>query len=349
MSVALIDANRKIECVNNSFCELFGQEGNKILGSDLTDILEGVEVESQVVKALNAAMEKSDPVQFETTTNFLKDGSRGKLQLNLSPSLGGTQYRNKFFLFCHSVSETSKRPTPPEQMLNLIQQSKMAVLGEMAGDIVHEINTPLTVTKLLLSQLSDEARSRFLDVTESVPQLIRIENAVDKIITIVKGVQRYIRDGSLDPMEFSSVRSIVDDSVLICAERLKQGEILLRLVFPEEDVQLKCRPTQISQVLLNLLSNAIDAVKTIEERWIEVKVLVQSEGLEFRVTDSGEGIGEKDKDKIFHPFFTTKNIGLGTGLGLSISREIIRNHGGELYFDHKSANTSFVFYIPGNI
>ena len=91
---------------------------------------------------------------------------------------------------------------------------------------------------------------------------------------------------------------------------------------------------QISQVLLNLLSNSIDAVQKLPEKWIHIEVLSTEQHLKIRVTDSGSGISQDLAQKIFQPFFTTKDIGKGTGLGLSISDGIIKSHGGILDLNH---------------
>ena len=101
-----------------------------------------------------------------------------------------------------------------------------------------------------------------------------------------------------------------------------------------------------SQVLLNLLFNARDAVRDLKDKWVRLEVMNLSDFVEFSVTDSGTGISNAVRERIMQPFFTTKDVGQGTGLGLSISRGIVEAHGGRLYYDEKSQHTRFVFVIP---
>ena len=106
-------------------------------------------------------------------------------------------------------------------------------------------------------------------------------------------------------------------------------------------------PTQLSQVLFNLINNSFYAVESYPEKWVEVEVrILGMHDLIISVTDSGTGIEKEIADKIMKPFFTTKTPGKGTGLGLSISKDIIESHGGELSIDHTCSNTRFVIKLP---
>ena len=104
--------------------------------------------------------------------------------------------------------------------------------------------------------------------------------------------------------------------------------------------------TQISQVLLNLIHNAYDAIEKEKIRWIELCAKETAENIEISVTDSGPGIPEAIRHKILEPFFTTKAVGKGTGLGLSISARLIKSHQGQLFVDATSKNTKFVILLP---
>jgi C4-dicarboxylate-specific signal transduction histidine kinase len=105
------------------------------------------------------------------------------------------------------------------------------------------------------------------------------------------------------------------------------------------------RRTEVGQVLVHLLANAFDAVKPLQERWIEVEVHDLGAEIEFMVTDSGRGIDPQLLDKIMNPFFTTKATA-GTGLGLSVSRSIAEQHHGSLTVDARHPHTRFVLRLP---
>ena len=109
---------------------------------------------------------------------------------------------------------------------------------------------------------------------------------------------------------------------------------------------MQCRATQISQVLLNLLNNACDAIRDLPEKWIRIGYEESVAGFELSVTDSGTGIDRAILDKLFQPFFTTKGVNVGTGLGLSISKGIAESHGGSLEYDSSCPNTRFILSLP---
>ena len=107
-----------------------------------------------------------------------------------------------------------------------------------------------------------------------------------------------------------------------------------------------CRHVQISQVFLNLFSNSYDAVEHLSERWIQIDCAKNENFLILRIIDSGSGIPNEIQEKIFQPFYTTKEIGRGTGLGLSISNTIINNHKGKFTIDNNFPNTCFIVSLP---
>jgi two-component system NtrC family sensor kinase len=112
------------------------------------------------------------------------------------------------------------------------------------------------------------------------------------------------------------------------------------------DIFLECRETQIEQVFVNLLSNAVDAISSLEDKWIRFEVNTVDDSVMITITDSGKGIETTTLEKIFSPFFTTKSVNFGTGLGLSISRKIVEIHHGSLTYDADSINTRFKILIP---
>jgi C4-dicarboxylate-specific signal transduction histidine kinase len=140
----------------------------------------------------------------------------------------------------------------------------------------------------------------------------------------------------------------VSEVLGLFGEKHKNHDVQIRLDLPEKSEKIRCRPVQISQVLLNLIFNAFDAIKSHDEKWIEVQVQMKKNRSIWSVTDSGRGIEGKSIERIFEPFFTTKPVGQGTGLGLSISKGLIESHGGTLTLDTKSPHTRFVFELPNS-
>ena len=223
--------------------------------------------------------------------------------------------------------------------------AKMSALGEMAGGVAHEINNPLSVIIAFSSQLRRGLPSGKISVEAAVEKIEKIEHTAERITKIVKGLRSFSRNADEDPMTDQNLSIIIAETVELCGERLKHRDIELR-VSVIDDLKVHCRPVQISQVILNLLNNAHDAVMDLNERWVSIDVHEYNGKARIEITDSGKGIPPAVLEKMMQPFFTTKEVGKGTGLGLSIARGIMDAHHGGLQYDASCANTRFVIELP---
>lgn len=242
-----------------------------------------------------------------------------------------------------ALKESQKIVT--EQQESIAARSKLSALGEMAGGVAHEINTPLAVIQLRTNQLIEAMSEDIIDKELFDRALYAIDQTVTRIAKIVNGLRAFARDGKNDPMAVYLVSDIIQDTLGLCSERFANNGIKLEYVCLKE-AEINCRPTEISQVLLNLLNNAFDAVENEPEKWVRIETTEVQEKIQVSVCDSGKGIPVEIQEKIMQPFFTTKEIGKGTGLGLSISRGIVQSHGGSLQIDNSVKNTKFILTFP---
>ncbi len=231
------------------------------------------------------------------------------------------------------------------QRAGLENASKLATLGEMAGEIAHEINNPLTVICGKVDQMKRKIEAGTIDVEKIKEGLILIKTTSARITKIIKGLRSFSRNSENDPMVPTSIRAMIEDTLVLCKERFSSSFVELIVEF-EGDVTVECRPSQISQVVMNLLGNAHDAIEKNPEKWVKLRVTYDDRLVRIAVTDCGKGIPPEILEKIMQPYFTTKELGKGTGLGLSISKGIIESHAGKFYYDSESPNTSFVIEIP---
>jgi signal transduction histidine kinase len=231
-----------------------------------------------------------------------------------------------------------------EQQSKLLATSKLASLGEMASGVAHEINNPLAVIKMLNSKFK---RISSIDDVHNVSN--KINDMVDRISEIIMGMKSISQDGKNLPFKQTSLSKIINDSKILCRNRFQNEGVQLIINECKEEVILKCVPVQISQVFLNLLNNAFDAIKTHDDscsKWIRVETIYYNNAVRINVIDCGNGIDEEEAIKILEPFYTTKNAGEGTGLGLSISKRIIEKHDGEIFIDSQHQNTCFSIILP---
>ena len=237
-----------------------------------------------------------------------------------------------------------------EQVLHqqrvLINNSKMTALGEMSGGIAHEINNPLAVIQIQADLLMDSFRSDTLDLELAKEAVSVIEVTTQRIAKIVRSLSMFSGNHKNDPFEYTTVQAIVDSTLDLCRLKFEDSNTRLIVIMPPSFIEIRCRPSDISQVFLGIINNAYDAIQSLSDKWICVRVIEHENSVEVSVTDSGSGIPEEIVDKLMQPFFTTKEVGSGMGLGLSVSKGIVEAHGGKIYLDQKSPNTRFVIVLP---
>lgn len=221
---------------------------------------------------------------------------------------------------------------------------KMATLGETAGNIAHEINNPLTIILGYAERIK-----RVIQKTEGNEKLIdyseKIISVTHRVAKIVKSLKAYSRKEDDDPMACVKLTEILEDTLSLCSEKFKAASIDL-ILDDIQDIEFECKDVQISQVLLNLLSNSYDAIKDHNTKWVKLESNVKDDNLIIKIIDSGNLNDEITKKKIFDPFYTTKSKGDGTGLGMSISKNIIDLHHGSLKLMDSVENTTFKITLP---
>ncbi|MCU7934968.1 MAG: DUF3365 domain-containing protein [Candidatus Thiodiazotropha sp. (ex Dulcina madagascariensis)] len=272
-----------------------------------------------------------------------------------------------------------------ERQLN--QTHKMEAVGQLAGGIAHEINTPIQYIGDNLHFLKEayEEISGVLEVygellrqasevetlkprTEVVAEAIEaadlgylkqeISNAIEQSIAggqqvahIVQAMKEFAHPGSKQPVP-ADLNRIISNTVAVCKNEWKYvADMQLQLA--QDLPQVECLGGEISQVVLNLIVNAAQAIadsKREEKGVITISSQLSGDQVEMRITDTGTGIPQEVQGYVFNPFFTTKDVGKGTGQGLAIAQDIVMGkHRGELFFEtEEGVGTTFVLRLPAS-
>jgi signal transduction histidine kinase len=238
-----------------------------------------------------------------------------------------------------------------EQRFKSLHASKMAALGEMAAGIAHEINNPLQIIQGQASVLERMSKDQNINLVKIAEISKKINATVDRIGKIVKGLKNFSAGDEHAHFELVELGQLIDTTLEICHFRFSHSDIKLEVSDYEKSFILRARPIQLSQVLINLLNNAHDAIIKKDNPWVKLQININKDEkiLYLKVIDCGTGISPEIESKLFTPFFTTKGPKNGTGLGLSISRRIVEAHGGELFIDKTNGNTAFIMKIPVNV
>lgn len=259
-----------------------------------------------------------------------------------------------------------------ETQTKLVHSAKMVSLGQLVAGVAHELNNPIGFIYSNMTHLKDysEKLIELVDVAQKSPASLETKKEEFEYDYIVKDLPKLVascqdgarrtRDIVLGLRNFSrleeaklqemDVRQSLDTTL-----NLLQGEIKNRIEIHKhyEPIPLvNCYASQINQVFMNILSNAVQAIEGTGNIWISTQTLKSFKGrkngwVQISIQDSGKGMSNQTLEKIFDPFFTTKGVGQGTGLGLSISYGIVQNHGGEIQVrSEEGVGTEFIVVIP---
>ena len=228
-------------------------------------------------------------------------------------------------------TEVAERRATEQQLRqtqsDLIQAGKLAALGQMSAALSHEFNQPLTAVKTYADNAAVLIeRNR---VTEAKDNVSRISSLADRMASI----SRHLRNFARKPNEKLGPVALVDavkDTLEIVAWRLKAADATVSVDLGPTPPLVRAGSIRLQQVLVNLISNAADAVEGQADRKIELSARRKGGKVAITVRDNGPGIAAAIAERIFDPFFTTKGVGKGLGLGLSISYNIIKDFGGSL-------------------
>ncbi len=244
----------------------------------------------------------------------------------------------------NQMADRLERTVSEERELQrqLTRSEKLAVIGELAATVAHEVNNPLdglqNCSRIIRRSAEDPQRVRhLLDLMDGA--LYRIEMIVRRLLTLSRDETTRLVPGRLD--------EIVTEAIAFLEPQVGKQGIDLVVRMPEQPIFVACDRQQMVQVMINLMVNGLDSMSDEGKLTVELASDSQDRLARIRVQDTGEGIAPEHLTKIFEPFFTTKPGGAGTGLGLAVVKKIVAAHNGHVRVESKvDVGTTFTIKLP---
>jgi C4-dicarboxylate-specific signal transduction histidine kinase len=228
----------------------------------------------------------------------------------------------------------------------IIQASKLATLGEMSTSVAHELNQPLNVIRMAAGNSRRKISKGTANTEYLNNKLERIEEQTARAAAIIDHMRMFGREAR-EEAEPIDPRNVVTSTLNLIGEQLRLAEIEIVTELAEDCPLILGHAIQLEQVLLNLLTNARDAIaESDRDGKITLRVFSDDEGVQISVGDTGGGIPDEALSRIFEPFYTTKEVGKGTGLGLSVGYGIIRDMNGSLFAENVDRGALFTIAVP---
>jgi PAS domain S-box-containing protein len=348
-AVVMVDRDGRITRVNPGFTKIFGYTTAEAIGQRTTDLIapDGLQEE---VEGLMARMAGTREVFTVETVRRHKDGTRVPVSVMCVPlSSTGSGYSG--YLIYRDLTET-KRLQDEERRYHDIQMelahaNRIATLGQLSASIAHELNQPLTG---ILTNSGTCMRMLTADplnvdgAREAVRRTIRDGHRASDVISRLRAL--FSRNETVwEPMDLNEATREV---IALTLAELQNSRVVVRTELADDARFVTADRVQLQQVVLNLLRNALDAMKTIDDRPRELLIRTEREAgdrVRLSVKDAGVGFDPQSMDRLFDAFYSTKSDGMG--VGLSVSRSIIENHQGRLWaMLNDGPGATFAFSVP---
>lgn len=330
--LALVDYDGRIQRANRALGTLSGDEPAALIGRDFVDLVLPGSI------ALGDTMREARAGKRPAPLSLSRDHDERLLRVTLTP-LSGTFGARAVIALVEDVTEQRALEA------QVIQAEKMAAIGQLVSGVAHELNNPLTsiagLSELLLDTgpLAPAAREHLRIISDQSERAGRI----------VRNLLTFARRG--EPVKLIvDLNDVATRTAALISYELRLRDVELEEVLAGHPVEALGDPFELQQVLLNLMTNAIHAMKDLpagRRRLLTVQTAVEQDRAVVRVRDTGDGVPIQHVSRLFTPFFTTKAAGQGTGLGLPVSYGIARAHGGALtYAGITEGGAEFTLALP---
>jgi len=322
----VVDRDLNIVLVNQVFLQFVGKKVNEVVGSPCFLAWGNYGCENFEHRKNCPSLKALKSGTFaQSIYNYENNGDQKILEISASP------------LFDENLSivqsiEIIRDITEKESLKNDLQQSdKLTLIGRLSAGVAHEINNPLatisTCTDGLLSRVNESDKNVIKKEKWMTEYLERIDKCVYRCKNIIERLLMFSRPSKMVKKTIDLNR-ITEDTIILVSHRCKQEGKKILTELSSSPVEINGESVQMSQLILNLLMNSLDAMTDGDE--VKIITSVNNGYVNLIISDTGRGIKKQHIENIFEPFYTTKEVGEGTGLGLAICQRIVNEHGGKI-------------------
>lgn len=323
-----------ISFVNDSFCKLTGFDRSEVIGKTHRIFTSGYH-SKEFFDDLWTTIKSGKKWEGE----ILNKNKDGKLQWIKTIIYPVKDYRGEIIEFIsirHDITDQK------ELQKKRVDRERLKVIGEVGGQILHEIMSPLSVVNTYsqkLLRILEESNNQ-----EGLELASKIKASSDRVVETFQDMRSLIKNK--DDYQYVDITKVIRKSYFFTHIQMQKNEIDFILDIQVKDLKVWGNSGQLGQVFTNLMNNSIQAISSYDDKWIKVTVKKDGENIRVEFIDSGNGIPRETADKVFDSLFTTKGDNGGTGLGLAISKRLIERMGGEVSIDDANPNTCFVLNFP---
>jgi PAS domain S-box-containing protein len=345
-----IDAQGKVNEWNQQAEKITGFNKKEVMGRDLVaDFIEDA-YKISVGEVLAKALQGEETANYEFPL-FTKTGDRVDVLLNSTTRRDASGKIIGVVGVGQDITELNQvrieqEIERKEASAQIIQASKLATLGEMATSVAHELNQPLNIIRMAAGNSRRKISKGTINTIYLNDKLQRIEEQTARAAAIIDHMRMFGREAT-EPPEPIDPRNVVTNALDLMGEQFRLAGIEIVIELPEDCSFILGHTIQMEQVILNLLTNARDAMAESDGvTTVTLRVYEDAENVHITSEDTGGGISEKVISRIFEPFYTTKKMGKGTGLGLSVSYGIVSDMHGVIVAENIRDGARFTITLP---
>lgn len=329
------DPSQNIVNCNTKFCQIVKMSKDEVLTKTMMDLSHPVDLEKDTI-SFKSAYSRGQQYLFEPNKRLLSsDGVIAVTETHVTFIYDDSgKYQYMFALINDVTDQRENQKKLIEVKTKLIQSEKLASLGQLTAGVAHEINNPVNfiyngvnnLKRLVESIQTNNEDGKELIYTEIQQMISAIDEGAKRTTDIVKSLRMFTKEDIKNKIPYDIIVGL-ESSLLLLKYRTKD-RIRIEKTFNSQKIILNCYPSQLNQVFMNVITNAIEAIS--QSGTITITADTNMSDAVISIKDTGSGISPNLYSKVFEPFYSSKGAKNGTGLGLSISHSIIEKHNGTI-------------------